>query len=66
MHQSRINFVPNYHLLIVKLIIKWPGDTLFMIADMENFLAGELFIFCVPQANPGCVRHVWLIPACAA
>ena len=62
--------VPNYQLLVVKLDRKWPGATLSMVADMENFLAGEFqlnaFIFRFAQANQGCVSLVWLIPASAA
>ena len=33
--------VPNYQLVVVKLDREWPGATLSMIANMENFLSGE-------------------------
>ena len=68
--QAAHGSVPNYQLLVVKLDRKWPEVTLSIIADMENYLAGEFqlnaFIFRFSQANPGCVSLVWLIPACAA
>ena len=68
--QSAHGSVPNYQLLVVKLNIKWPEAPLSTIADMESYLAGEfqlnVFIFHFSQANPGCVRLVWLIPASAA
>ena len=68
--QAAHGSVPNCQLLVVKLDRKWPEVTLSIIADMENYLAGEFqlnaFIFRFSQANPGCVSLVWLIPACAA
>ena len=68
--QAAHGSVPNSQLVIVKLDRKWPGATLSMITDMEEFLAGEFqlnaFILRFTQANPGCVSLVWLIPACAA
>ena len=68
--QAAHGSVPNCQLVVVKLDRKWPGATLSMITDMENFLAGEFqlnaFNFRFAQANPGCVSLVWLIPACAA
>ena len=68
--QAAHGSVPNYQLLVVKLDKKWPEATLSMIADLENYLAGEFqlnaFIFRFAQANPGCVNPVWLIPASAA
>ena len=68
--QAAHGSVPNHQLVIVKLDKKWPEATLSMIADMENFLAGEFQLntcsFRFANAIPGCVSLVWLIPASAA
>ena len=68
--QAAHGSVPNCQLVIAKLDKKWPEATLSMIADMENFLAGEFQLntcsFRFANAIPGCVSLVWLIPASAA
>ena len=67
--QAAHGSVPNCHLVIAKLDREWPGATLSMIADMENFLDGEFhlnaFLFRFTQATPGCVSPVWLNTASA-
>jgi len=68
--QAAHGSVLDRQLLIAKLDREWSKATLWCIAEMEKYLAGEFqlndFIFRFKGARPGCVILVWLIPSCAA